>query len=148
MPVITIGTVGPLPDNAGSRVTATVGGSAWNGATAQALHTTIGTSVLVLGGMNTVGNVSIALSGATGPGTYTLSSNPTQMLTYMELPSTNSWGGGTDAMGATLDVGSVVITSWTSARVKGTFSAELKPTPGTAAVGTLVISGEFDIGFP
>jgi hypothetical protein len=45
------------------------------------------------------------------------------------------------------DVGTLTITSLTTTRIKGTFTASLRPQPGTAATGTLTISsGTFDIG--
>ena len=45
--------------------------------------------------------------------------------------------------------GSVVITSLTSTRIKGTFSGVLGPAPGFSSPGTATItSGVFDIGLP
>jgi hypothetical protein len=153
-PVITQGTVGPLPDNAGGRISATLGGTYWNGSTAQAQITSVGGSnVLIMGGLSTTGHVNITISGVTGPGTYPLNNTgPTCMLTANDAATGYTWGGTISFPGGvptTNDVGSIIITSLTATRVKGTFTGTLAPGFGSGAPGSLAVTGgDFDIGFP
>jgi hypothetical protein len=146
-PVRSNGNVGPLPDNAGSRIGATIRGSAWNAATVAASAPVA--NLLAISASNTFHTVSISLSGISGPGTYPLSSSaPSRSISVfgpaMDPQGSNCcWG---PAPGST---GAVTITTRTATRVAGTFSANLQPLPGSSAAAPLVITnGTFDIGLP
>jgi hypothetical protein len=146
-PVRVNGSVGPLPDNAGSRLSATIGGMPWNAATIAA--SAVQSSILAIAASNTSRTLSLSLSGIDGPGTYTLSpTSPSRTITVVgpdgdPQGSNCCWG---TMQGST---GSVTITSRTAARVIGTFSANLLPLPNSGATAPLVItSGTFDIGLP
>jgi hypothetical protein len=146
-PVRSNGNVGPLPDNAGSRISATIDGSAWNAATVAA-SAALG-NILAISASNTSHTVSISLSGISGPGTYPLSSSAPSRSISVFGPAMNPqasnccWGPATGSKGA------VTITTRTATRVAGTFSANLQPLPGSGATAPLVIAnGTFDIGLP
>jgi hypothetical protein len=138
------GTIGPLPANAGSKVTATIAGTAWNAATISGnLTSTFG--IFALAASTNTRGLSISLGEVTAPGTYALAGgSPTRQIgvTNVNNPLGNSWS----SLGPGSS-GSVTITSITTARITGTFSATLGPAPGTSTTGTLsVTSGTFDIG--
>jgi hypothetical protein len=145
-----LSTIGAIPDNAGSTFNATIGGSTWNAAFVSGGVTTSALSpvpTLAIGATNSTRGVMITLTGVTGPGTYTLGNSGSvtrQMgVTNVANPFSNMWtsvGGGAS--------GSVIITSMTATRIKGTFSATLVPSPGSATTGNLTVAnGVFDIGF-
>jgi hypothetical protein len=136
MPVQTLGTVGPLPDNAGSRVTATINGSPWNAATIAGAI--ISSGALIFTTSTATRTIGFSLSGVSAPGTYALGGTRAIMVTGTTTPAT-SWG---TAAGST---GSVTVETITPTRVTGIFNASLAPSPGTT--GTLVITnGRFDLG--
>jgi len=149
-PITRIGTVGAIPDNAGSTFSVTLGGSAWNAAFVQGSVTTssqpgVG-QTLVVASTNSTRGVSITLTGVTGPGTYALGNSGavTRQMTVTNVtnPLSNMWS----SIGAGAS-GSVIITSMTASRVKGTFSATLVPTPGSTTTGNMVVTnGAFDVG--
>lgn len=129
-----------VPDNAGSKVTGTVATQAFNAATVVTVTTpTIG-GTFTFGASNAQQSMNVILSNYTGVGTYTMGSGGvarTITLTNVTTP-TGSWGGS-----AASTVGTMVITSATSARIKGTLTATLQPI-GSGAPTTLNVS--FDIG--
>jgi hypothetical protein len=145
-------TTGAIPDNAGSALTATIGGTTWNAAFIQGNVTTNALfgpgQFFTIASTNSTRGVSITLSGVTGPGTYTLGNTGTvtRQLTVSNVtnPLANMWTSiGTGASG------SVIITSMTATRIKGTFSATLVPAAGSTTVGNLVVAnGTFDVGLP
>lgn len=151
-PIIASGVTGPLPDNAGSFVHAGVDGSAWNGATIAALHNTTGTPSLIVGASTVSAQLNLTISGFAGPGTYPIAFSPYCLVTWNELGTGHAWGGSGSIVGSNYvsnDSGSVVITSLTSTRVRGTFSGKLAPAPSNAATGwKYVLNGEFDCGLP
>ncbi len=140
------GTVGPLPDYAGSTVTATLGSSSFTAATV-AGQLTGAFDILVVSGSTNERLLSFTLSGMTGPGTYALGTGqPTRTMgvSGVTSPLTTAWS--SSGAGAS---GSVSVTSITATRIKGTFSATLGPAPGTSTTGTLTVTnGVFDIGRP
>ena len=151
-PIISSGVTGPLPDNAGSSVRASVDGAAWNGATIASIHNTVGTPSLIVGASTVATQLNFTISGFAGPGTYPIAFSPYCLVTWTELGTGHSWGGSGSLVGSTYvssDSGSVVITSLTSTRVRGTFSGKLAPGPSNAATGfRYVLNGEFDCGLP
>ena len=136
------GTIGPLPDNAGHKVSATLNGTSFNAADVSAIYSPSG-SFTIAAGTNTR-SLSIALSSITGPGTFALSNTiPIRQI------SASAFNGSTvvSIHGSSLagSSGSVTITSLTATRIKGTFNAVLGPGPGTT--GNLTITnGTFDVG--
>ena len=151
LPVKQLTTIGAIPDNAGSTLTMTANGSAFNGAFAQASLNTISGSpgqFLVIASSNSTRGFGITLSGVTGPGTYALGNTSTvtrqMQFSFVSNVLANTWssiGPGSS--------GSVIITSMTSTRIKGTFSGVLGPAPGFSSPGTATIAnGVFDIGLP
>ena len=129
-----------VPDNAGSKVTGTAAGQAFNAATIVTVTSpTIG-GTFTFGASNAQQSMNVILSNYTGVGTYTMGSGGvarTITLTNVTTP-TGSWGGS-----AASTVGTMVITSATSSRIKGTLSATLQPI-GSGAPTTLNVS--FEIG--
>jgi hypothetical protein len=149
-PITRTGTIGAIPDNAGSTVTVTLGGSTWNAAFVQGSVTTSsqtgGGSTVTVASTNSTRGVTFTLTGVTGPGTYTLGNSGTVTrqlgVTNVTNPLANMWS----SLGAGSS-GSVIITSMTTTRIKGTFSATLAPAPGSTTTGNLVVSnGTFDVG--
>ena len=151
LPVKQLVAIGPIPDKAGSTLTMTANGSPFNGAFAQASLNTISGSpgqYLVIASTNSTRGFGITLSGVTGPGTYALGNTSTvtrqMQFSLVSNALANMWssvGPGSS--------GSVIITSLTATRIKGTFSGVLGPTPGTTSTGTATITnGVFDIGLP
>lgn len=137
------GNVGPLPDNAGSKVSATINGAAWNAAAVSGNLTTIPSNIFALAAVNSSRGLSITLAGVTGPGTYALSPSASRSIGIAN--ATNTLIGWTSA--AAGGSGSVTITSLTATRIQGTFTATLPPAQGTQATGTLTVtSGVFDLG--
>jgi hypothetical protein len=135
--------VGPLPENAGSRLSGTIGGQAFNAGAAIASVTAFDGPVLTIGGSNTERNIGISIANMTGPGTYALSgATPVRSIQVSGLPGNPlaTWNSQTSG-----GSGSVTITSVTAARIQGTFTATLAAAGG-GATGTLAVSGTFDMG--
>lgn len=153
-PISTSGTVPPLPDNAGSRVSATLGGVAWNAATVASLFAPSGPPILAISSANTSRYMSFSLTGVTAPDTVALQNfAPAVMLQVFDANGTPRYGGRSHiGPGSTLvsdDTGEIAITSFTATRVRGTFSARLAPAFGSTATDTLVVTnGSFDVGLP
>ena len=140
------GTVGPLPDNAGSKVTATMNGAAYNAADVSSSFIPSG-GLFTLVGNNSMRSMAISLAGipAAGVGTYALSNgSPTRTLGVTVLNGTQVAGMYSSSVGG--GSGSVTITSVTATRVKGTFTATLGAA-GSGATGTMTVTnGTFDVG--
>jgi len=139
------GTIGPLPANAGSRLSATIGGTNFNAAAAIGQLVNIGTPLISITGNNDARSLTISLTGVTTPGTYPLTSSPANrsisvsnnVNTFSNIWSSSGQGGS----------GSVTITAITASRIQGTFTATLAPAPGTSTTGTLTVAnGVFDMG--
>lgn len=139
------GTVGPLADNAGGKVSATIGGAAWNAAAVASAYVTSSGGIFTVASNNNTRSVGFSLSGVTGAGTYALSNTPpSRSLTVGNVANTLSSTWSSIGPGGS---GSVTITSITVARIKGTFSGVLGPAPGFSTTGTLAVAnGVFDVG--
>lgn len=140
-PIEPVGTVGPLADNAGSRVSGTISGTAFYGATiAGGL---ISSNTLIFNAASDRGYyIAFSLGNIAATGTYALSA--TQPIRYILVAQssnlTATWGVPSNP-GST---GSVTITSFTASRIAGTFTASLAP--NTGASGTITVNGSFDVG--
>lgn len=142
MPITRVGVIGPVADNAWSEVRAEVAGRAWNAAH---VATNLGSGTLSIVAFTDTRTLTLTLTEVQGPGVYPLSTTtPTRLMTAM--------GDGTDPLVCCWGLngpatGSVTISSLTSTRIAGSFTASLEPAPGSAATGTLVIaSGSFSNG--
>ena len=142
-----MGTLPPVPDNQGSRLSAVLDGKRYNAwaVTGRLMDITGGAGV-VIDSFSTESSVSLSLSAVSAPGTFTFSNRaPVRTIIVGKNGGDASrccWGlnGGDDTI-------SVTITSLTPARVKGTFSGTLQPQPGKPATAPMVITdGAFDVG--
>ncbi|MES1207088.1 MAG: hypothetical protein ABUS79_14215 [Pseudomonadota bacterium] len=143
LPVNTLPGAGPLPDNAGSKVTGTLGGTPFAAGNATSILTTGMPATLTITASNGERNLTISLAEMTGPGTYALSAtNPIRSVQVSGVPGDPfpSWNSQVAAPG-----GSVIVTSVTASRIAGTFDAALAPLAG-GATGPLAVSGAFDMG--
>jgi hypothetical protein len=150
LPVVAVQAVGPIPDNAGSTISGTLAGQPFTMATiavttgqTRNLTGQVTGTTLIFGGGNDTQGMGAAVAGVTGPGTYGLTNK--SPASTMNASLTNgtviqTWNSGT-VEGA----GSVTITSWSTTRAKGTFSATL---PGAGGGSAVSISGSFDVGLP
>jgi hypothetical protein len=141
------GKLPPVAENQGSKVSATLNGKPYNAWSVSAvLQGVSGTGGLTLSSTTEDNTLSIVLDGVTGPGTFMLANaQPTYRITAGRNGGTAAnccWGGNSAP-----DVGSVTVTSYSAARVKGTFSATLQPREGKPATTPLTITdGVFDVG--
>jgi hypothetical protein len=137
------GTIGPLPDNAGHKVSATLNGASFNAADVAMIYSPGGSSFTVTGNTNTR-SVTFALANITGPGTFALSTtNPIRSMGATVINGTQVVSLHNSAFAGSS--GSVTITSLTATRIRGTFNAVLAAAPGSA--GTMTITnGTFDVG--
>ncbi|MGQ0701583.1 MAG: hypothetical protein ACT4PM_00450 [Gemmatimonadales bacterium] len=151
-PITTTGTVGEVPEAAKSKVSAVLGGQAWNGATITAGGLANGLTILA---GNTTLTIGITMVPFPGAGTYQLLANNFNRI--LTTPGTDPnalccWGGMTGLVSgqiALLDTGTITVTSFGNGRIQGTFSATLVPKTGFAATTNLVMtSGTFDVGLP
>jgi hypothetical protein len=142
------GTLPAVPDNIGSKVSATLAGKPYN---AWSVNARLKNVMVLEPGVaidtTTKDNViSLMLVGVTAPGEYPLS-NTTPLRTIIVGKN----GGDADhccwGLNAGGDVGTINITSLTPTRVKGTFSGTLNAQPGKPATGPLqIVDGTFDVG--
>jgi len=125
------GFVIPPANNRGSKISATIGGVAWNGATVVGLGQG---GAFSLGGTSTTYNLSLTTQVAVSAGiSYAIGGNNGFSVTATQ--GGNAWGG----PGST---GSVSITSLAGGRAVGTFSGTLARTGGSALS---IAGGTFDI---
>ena len=142
------GTLVPVPPNVGSSVTASLGNQSYTAWSVNGLlQDHLGGPGFQFSSSTKLHGLSVLLSGVTAPGTYTISH--TGVIRSVGAGRNGGdanhccWGGG----GSALDVGTIIITSLTATRVKGTLTATLQPSPGKAATTPLVITNaEFDVG--
>lgn len=151
LPIRAIQTIGAIPDNAGSTISGSIAGQAFNLATvavttSQArnlMGQVIGTT-LIFGGSTDTQGMGAAVSGITGPGTYALT-NATPSTTLNASLTNGSviqaWNSAITGSG-----GSVTITSWSTTRAKGTFTGTLGGAIGTST--SIALGGSFDVGLP
>ncbi len=140
--VVTLGTVGPVPDNAWSEVRATINGAAWNAA---AVAPSYANNTLGIAAFNDTRTLTLVFSQVDGPGEYHLSTAiPIRTMTVVgdgTDPNVCCWGGYETAT-ATLIVDSI-----TSTRIVGSLHASLEPSPFGGATGTVeIVGGTFSIG--
>jgi len=142
------GTLVPVPANVGSEVSATFGGDPYNAWSVNGLlQDHLGGAGFQFSSSTKEHGLSVLLSGVTAPGTYTINHmSPVRSIGAGRNGGDADhccWGGG----GSALDVGTITITSLTPGRVRGTLTATLQPSPGTAATTPLVITdAEFNVG--
>lgn len=142
------GALASLPENIGSMVTAKLNGEPFKAAAVvNVLMNFGGETSLHLSATNNEHGLVFILKDITEPGSYPLSIPAPQRVISAGLPADTAapccWGANPG------DEGEVVITSITAERVKGAFSATLKPQLGRGNIGDLEITdGAFDIGLP
>lgn len=138
------GTAAALPDNAGSKLTATMNGVPFAAGSAASSLPGGASPTLTLTGNNLERTISISLANVTAPGTYTLGTSPVRTIQVTGAPGslTATW-----ASQATGGSGTVTITSITSTRIVGNFNATLVPLGG-GATNNLTVTGNFSMGRP
>lgn len=138
------GSLPAVPDEKGGSVRGDLDGN-WNASTAIAITTS---TTFALTASNTDHTLSVTIGEFAGAGTYALSqTNPIRMAQVQgpnSSPSSSNccWGGALAA-----GTGSITITSATSTRVKGTVTATL-PASGGTATSDLTVDVDFDVGLP
>jgi hypothetical protein len=139
------GTIAPLPDNAGHKVSASFNGVAFNAAEVSAGYLPSNNGSLSIAATTPARSFSVQFTGIpVGTGTYNISSAiPLRILGVTTLNGTQVQSSYTSS--ATGSTGTITITSFTATRIKGTFTALLQPIGGQG--GTMSITnGAFDIG--
>jgi hypothetical protein len=140
------GTFVPAPDDKGGHVSAVLNGKPYNaGYVEGSLLVYTGGPGIRFSSTNSESGISITLEGVTKPETLSLANMaPIRTITAGRNGGTAEfccW----DSNAAS--TGTIIVTSVTAARVKGTFSGTIKPQSGKPAKADLVIeNGEFDIG--
>ena len=105
-------------------------------------HPSSGT--MTIGASNIDYSINLIVSGFTGPATYTLGTGVARQATVTRLTGgTATWGGSNALSG-----GTVVVTSYTATRVKGTYNIILQPGVVFPGSGTLTLTGNFELGLP
>jgi len=142
-----MGTLSPVPDDVGSKVSAKLGGMPYNAwAVNVRLMDFMGGAGVAIDSHSSLNGIDLMMVGVTAPGSYPISNGaPQRSITVGRNggdASSCCWG-----QNAGGDTGTIVITSLTPTRVKGTFSGTLQPQPGKPATAPLVITdGVFDVG--
>jgi hypothetical protein len=143
------GALTPVPENVGSKVSATLNDAPYNAwLVSGMLKDFTGAAGVNITTATSVNALTLTLEGVTAAGTYALS-DVTPLRTIIAGHNGGDathccWG-----LNGGGDVGTITITSLTAARVKGTFSGTLQPQPGKAATAPLVVTdGAFDVGIP
>lgn len=132
-----------LTDSMSSKMSASLNGAAWNAGIVSGQTTA---THLSLSGINNLQTLIMTIPKPTAAGTYTLS-NASGSLLFAWDPNAVAPAGARCCYGILGDVGTLTITSLTTTRIKGSFTATLRAQAGTAATGTMTISGgTFDIG--
>jgi hypothetical protein len=142
------GTLAPVLDKDGGRLTATLNGKPYNAADIYAsLLDLNGNAGVTLNTINTENAITLSLAGITAPGTYAIiwhQPNPRSIIV-----GRNGGTAGTCCWGAEGDTAEVTITSLTPTRVKGTFRGSLVPQAGKPATAKMAVTeGDFDVGIP
>jgi hypothetical protein len=136
-----------VPDDVGSMVGATLNGKRYNAwAASGRLQDYTGGAGVTFDSHSSLNRLSLMMVGVTAPGSYPISNGMPQRSLTVGLNGGDAgsccWG-----QNAGGDTGTIVVTSLSPARVKGTFSGTLQPQPGKPATTPLVITdGVFDIG--
>ena len=136
------GNIPPIPDQAGSVVAGQFNGSPWNAATI--INLPFSNGVLTIGASTDLYSVTMILTGVTGPGTYAFTS-VAGGSTIQVSSGTGGNNGSNCCWGSVTAVsGSVVITSLTATRVKGTLAASVPALGGGSAF--TIANGTLDVG--
>jgi hypothetical protein len=139
------GSLVPVPDSIGGKLTATLNGKPYQAAVISVYGKDyLGGPGLSISTTTAKHGLSLMLANVTGPGTYALDNQtPARNITAGRngMAETCCWG----ATGVP-DSGSVTLTTLTSTRAKGTFTAVLKPKPGKSDQDLIVTDGVFDVG--
>lgn len=138
------GTLPVLAPNAGSKLSATINGAAYNAGTAAVAVAAGTTSTIAIAAGNLARNISILLSNVTGTGTYTLAASPARTIQITDVSGSQAPTWASQIAGGS---GSVNVTTFSTSRVIGTFTATLVPLGG-GATGNLTVTGSFDLGRP
>lgn len=142
------GAVGALPDNAGSKVSATMNGTAFNAAEAGGSYSASNTGILSIVGTNSTRGLSITLAGITANSVGTVALNAATSRTMTLSLINGSQAAGSFSSSVAGGSGSVTITSFTATRIKGTFTATLAAALAPATGTMSITNGTFDIGRP
>lgn len=142
LPVTGNGTL-TVPANLGSKVGGTLGGNPWNAATVVTVsHPSSGT--MTIGASNVDYSINMIISGFTGATTYNLNTGVQRQVTLTRTTGGFvTWGGS-----GGLSTGTVIVTSYTPTRVKGTYNISLQPGIASPGPGTMTLTGNFDVGLP
>jgi hypothetical protein len=141
------GTLAPVADNQGSRISATLNGKRYNAwMVSSQLTVFTGGAGVQISSTSSENALSLTLVGVVAPGTYPISITSPERFILVGLNGGTAenccWG-----LNAPGDVGTITITSLTPTRVKGSFSGVLVPQPGKPAVSSLTVAeGSFDVG--
>jgi hypothetical protein len=121
-------------------VAASINGTPWRSLTAQSERNGHGGMHLHFSGRDSTTRISVAVTGVTGPGTYSVQNSGVSFAHIIEFGRhwTSSHPGGS---------GTVTVTALTTTRVAGTFSFVAVPDPGTPGGTRHVTNGQFDIAF-
>lgn len=130
-----------VPDNLGGLATGTIASTPFNAATVVQV-TSPSSGTLTMGASNTAYSMNMVLSGYTGAGTYTMGTGAARTFSVMTVgtPQT-SWG---RSNGTTS--GTIVITSATSTRIKGTYNLVPSPSIVNPGAGQITVIGSFELG--
>lgn len=140
LPVTGPGTLN-VPDNLGSLVTGTIAGTAFNAATVVSV-TSPSSGTLTIGASNTAYSVNLVLSGYTGVGTYAMGTGASRTFSVTTAGTPQArWGG---SNGTTS--GTVIVTSATNTRIKGTYDLVLSPSIVNPGPGQISVTGSFELG--
>jgi hypothetical protein len=127
-----------IAPNAGSTFGGTLNSQNWNAATVVTVtHPSSGT--MTIGASNDTHMINVTISGFTGVGSYALGTGVVRTMQVTIPGSSSMWGGS-----GTASIGIVQVTSYTTSRVEGTYTASLPGNIGTA--GTVTLSGTFSVG--
>jgi len=143
------GTLSPVPEGMGSKVTATLNGQPYNAWYVNGrFQDYTGAAGINVDTASSANALSLMLSGVGAPGSYALS----DMAPLRTIIVGKTGGDATSCcwgLNGGSDEGTIVVTSLTAHRVQGTFSGTLSPQPQKPATTPLVITdGTFDVGVP
>lgn len=143
VPLTSGGALPVVPDNAGGRLTGTVGGTPYNASLVAVTQS--GAAGPAFSSSNDAYAVTISLGGVTAPGSYAITELTAATGRYVVVNQTTgpaprpAWGTGTGT------TATVEVTSLTATRVRGTFTGTLARQGGGAPIA---VSGDFDVGLP
>jgi hypothetical protein len=141
------GTFAPAPENKGSLATATLNKKAYTAAGARgSLLDFTGQAGITITTTNSENGYSLIMQGVTAEGSYPINNMSPNSISIVggrngANPETCCWQSSNPG-----STGTIVITGLTSTRIKGTFTANLKPNAGKPATADLLIEdGAFDV---